>query len=180
MFFKLRSDMKKMVLIGYMGSGKSAVASFLSKKHGLNCMDLDSYIESKEGLSINEIFKTKGEVYFRKIETQYLNQLLNENLYQLIALGGGTPCFGKNMELLLAEASVFYLSASIQTLTERLLPEKTKRPLISSLSDKDLPEFIAKHLFERNTYYRQAQTIINVDEKSIEQIATEIEKQSAL
>ena len=71
--------------------------------------------QSKEGLAINEIFKTKGEVYFRKIETQYLNQLLNENLYQLIA-PVVEPHVLEKYGIVASQASVFYLSASIQTL----------------------------------------------------------------
>jgi shikimate kinase len=71
-------------------------------------------------------------------------------------------------------AKVFYLKASIKTLTERLLSEKDTRPLIQSIGDEDLPEFIGKHLFERSNFYLQADHVIDIDQKSVETIVKEI------
>lgn len=164
------------ILIGYMGSGKSTIGQKLSKIVSMDYVDLDSYIEQKEGISMSELFKTKGEIYFRKIESRYLNEVLQMNNI-IVSVGGGTPCYGTNMK---AIASVengisIYLKASIQQLTERLRKEKSSRPLISHLqSDEALTEFIGKHLFERSHFYNQADITIVVDKKSIDDIIKEI------
>lgn len=164
----------KLVLLGYMGCGKSAISKTLSKQLNLSRIDLDDYIEEKEGLTIAQIFSEKGEIYFRKLETLCLNELLDSNQAFILSLGGGTPCFGANMELVNKKGLSVYLKATIPTLVSRLLPEKAKRPLIARINDEDLPEFIGKHLFERNTYYLQANTIVSVDDKSVFEIANEV------
>lgn len=92
----------------------------------------------------------------------------------VLSLGGGTPCFGNNMDLVNEQATSVYLQANIPTLVERLLPEKAKRPLIARIQDQDLPEFIGKHLFERSQFYRQAKNTVSVDKKSVDQIVNEI------
>jgi len=167
----------KIVLLGYMGCGKSAISKGLSQKLEVKRIDLDDYIEEKEKLSIANIFASKGEVYFRKLETICLNEILNQDEDYILSLGGGTPCFGTNMQLINSKATSVYLSANIPTLTKRLLPEKSKRPLISRISDQDLPEFIAKHLFERRTYYLKANVPVSVDNKSVKTIIDEVLKE---
>ena len=164
----------KLVLLGYMGCGKSAISRVLSKQLNLKRIDLDDFIEEKEGKSIAEIFSNKGEIYFRKLETSCLNALLDSKDDFILSLGGGTPCFGNNINLINDKSESVYLSANIPTLTERLLPEKTKRPLIARIKDEDLPEFIAKHLFERRHFYLQAKISVSVDKKQVKQIADEI------
>lgn len=166
--------MAKIVLLGYMGCGKSAIARSLNSLTGLKKIDLDDYIESQEQMSIKEIFNLKGEIYFRNAETHYLRQLLEDKNDFILSLGGGTPCFGNNLEIINAMGISVYLQASIPTLVKRLLPEKAKRPLIAAISDEQLPEFIAKHLFERNNFYNQARLIVKVDDKPVGVIANEI------
>ncbi len=157
-----------------MGSGKSTVAMILGDKLGLPVIDLDDYIALKEELSIPEIFETRGEIYFRKMEYVYLQELLTSDQSFVLALGGGTPCYGNNMNAILEASDSFYLKASLATLTERLTAEKSHRPLIASLDEEQLTEFIAKHLFERRNFYERAASIINIDGKSPEEIAGEI------
>lgn len=164
----------KVVLLGYMGCGKSAISRSLSNLLNLKRIDLDDYIEEKEKSSIAAIFATKGEIYFRKLETACLKELLEGSADFILSLGGGTPCFGANMELVNQKGHSVYLNASIPTLVERLLPEKQKRPLIARISDEELPEFIGKHLFERNNFYLQAKHKVSVNNKPIIEIATEI------
>ncbi len=164
----------KLVLLGYMGCGKSAVSRALCKQLDLKKIDLDDYIEEKENQTIVDIFSNKGEIYFRKLETTCLKELLESDQKFVLSLGGGTPCFGSNMELINKTSTSVYLSASIPTLTQRLLPEKTRRPLIARINDNDLPEFIGKHLFERRHFYLQAKIAITVDHKSIRQISEEV------
>ncbi|QMU65002.1 MAG: shikimate kinase [Flavobacteriaceae bacterium] len=166
----------KLVLLGYMGSGKTVIGKILSDKLFLPFIDLDRYIVEKEHASIAEIFKTKGEVYFRKIEHQYLKKLLSSNENFVLSLGGGTPCYAGNMNLITNTPAItsIYLNANISTLTNRLREEKEKRPLIDKLQDRDLTEFIAKHLFERNHFYEQATYKTDVSNKTIKTVVTEI------
>lgn len=166
--------------MGYMGSGKSSVASVLANKLKINTVDLDLYIVKKEGISIPELFKTKGEIYFRKKEREYLKNILEEPDAKIFSLGGGTPCFGNNLELIKNAPNTvsFYLSVPIETLTERLWLEKNNRPLISHFDTKlELNDFIRKHIFERSFYYNQAQHVIQTKGKSLEEVAVEIQKQ---
>ncbi|MCM8568051.1 shikimate kinase [Gramella jeungdoensis] len=167
----------KIFLLGYMGSGKSYIGKQLAVSLGYEFIDLDEEIEKKENSSIPEIFERRGEVFFRKIERQMLEEVIQSGTSLIISLGGGTPCYGDNMELIKqAENSTsIYLKLKVENLTERLFKEKDQRPLISHLEDKEkLEEFIRKHLFERGFYYNQSQHIINCDSLSPEEIIREI------
>ena len=166
----------KLVLVGYMGCGKSAISNALSNTLNLKRIDLDDYIETKEGKKIANIFKDHGEIYFRKIETTFLLELLENDEDFILSLGGGTPCFGNNMEIINQTSTSVYLSANISTLVNRLQPEKAKRPLIARISDSDLAEFIGKHLFERRHFYLQAKIAVSVDDKPVQVITDEIIK----
>ncbi|HEY9168894.1 MAG TPA: shikimate kinase [Lutibacter sp.] len=164
----------KIVLLGYMASGKSAVGSILSEKLNIQFIDLDEFIEEREQLSISQIFETKGEVYFRKIEGVYLYELLDSKENAVISLGGGTPCYGNNMSFIENMSTSFYLKATINTIFERLKNETSQRPLVATIGAENLKEYIAKHLFERTPYYDSANHIILVNDKTLNQIADEI------
>jgi|SRR6187549_3690462 len=167
--------MKKIVLLGYMGCGKSTIAQKLSGMVSIPYVDLDEYIEKKEKMSIKQIFENYGEVHFRKLERTYLLELLNSPEENIIGLGGGTPCYSNNHELLIADGvTSIYLKASIDTLFKRLASNKSKRPLIADKNDEEMKEFIAKHLFERSPYYNYAQHKVNVDGKTIEETVNDI------
>ena len=167
--------MRKIILLGYMGCGKSTIANKLSKNIGIPFVDLDIKIEEKVNLSINAIFEKHGEIYFRKLEHEVFIELLNSPEQLIIGLGGGTPCYANNHELLKADNVVsIYLKASIETLFSRLSVNKSKRPLIANKSDEEMKEFIAMHLFERSFYYNQAQYKVNVDDKTIDQVVLDI------
>ncbi len=164
----------KLVLLGYMASGKTFVSKELATKLELKHIDLDTYIEEKENAKIKEIFKIEGEIKFRLLENKYLLKLLGSKKQFVLSVGGGTPCYANNMDLILKYANSFYLKANIETLYKRLIIEKDKRPLISNISNDKLKEFIAKHLFERNLFYNKANNCINVSHKSIEEIVSNI------
>jgi len=166
----------KIILLGYMGSGKTTIGIQLAKKLFLNFTDLDEFIEEKEQKSIKEIFEQKGEIYFRKIEHKYLKQFIKENESYVLSLGGGTPCYAGNLDLILHDKNnlSFYLRGSISTLFKRLSENKFKRPLINDLSDNQLTENIAKHLFERSIFYDKATYKISIDDKEVQEIVTEI------
>jgi len=167
--------MRKIILLGYMGCGKSTIANKLSKNIGIPFVDLDIKIEEKVNLSINAIFEKHGEIYFRKLEHEVFIELLNSPEQLIIGLGGGTPCYANNHELLKADNVVsIYLKASIETLFSRLSANKSKRPLIANKSDEEMKEFIAMHLFERSFYYNQAQHKVVVDNKTIDQVVLDI------
>jgi len=164
------------VMIGYMASGKSSIGQKLAKKLNLPFIDLDDYITKVENQNIPDIFSTKGEIYFRKKETEHLNKVLQNKDNFILAVGGGTPCYGNNMDIINNYAKSIYLKSSIQTIYEKLSKEKNKRkrPLVSTIENKDLKEFIAKHLFERNLFYEKASFTIVVDNKTKKEIVEEI------
>lgn len=167
--------MKKIVLLGYMGCGKSTIAQNLSKITNIPFLDLDKCIEERVNLSINEIFEKHGEVYFRKLEHEMFVELLQSSENTIIGLGGGTPCYANNHELLKGDDMVsVYLKASIDTLYNRLVHNKSKRPLIANMNEEEMKEFIAKHLFDRSFYYNQAKHKVSVDDKSVEETVQDI------
>jgi shikimate kinase len=165
----------KIVLLGYMASGKSSIGKRLSKKLSMRFLDLDDYIIEQEKMSISEIFKLKGEVYFRLIEHKYLKEILAKDEKFILALGGGTPCYANNMEEInKGDTLSIYLQGSTATMIERLIRKKAKRPLIATLGDDKIPEFVAKHLFERRPFYEQAKTTIKIDDKTKKEVAEEL------
>jgi len=166
----------KIILLGYMGSGKTTVGKKLAKKVYTSFYDLDHYIESREEATISEIFQNKGEIYFRKMEHKYLKEFLEEKDEYVLSLGGGTPCYAGNMNIILNQKDVqsVYLQANIPTLKDRISRNKQKRPLIASLSDEKMTEFIAKHLFERRDFYEQAHHTVSVNDRDVNTIVAEV------
>jgi shikimate kinase len=167
------------VLMGYMGAGKTSVGKELAKELGYRFVDLDAYIVRGEGVDIADLFRTRGELYFRSIESKYLLELLKNENNLVLALGGGTPCYGTNLKLLKSAESVksVYLKMSIPNLVERLFKDKLDRPLIAHVqSETQLTEFIGKHLFERGKYYSESDVIIDCNFKTINQIIDDIKK----
>lgn len=163
--------------MGYMGSGKSTIGQKISTVLDYNFFDLDDYIVKQEMMSITDLFKKKGEIYFRKKEAQYLNELINSKEDVVLSLGGGTPCYGNNIDIILNTQGVksYYLQASLKALSNRLSLEKSKRPLISHLkSEEAFIEFLGKHLFERANFYLKADVTIKTDQKTISEITEEI------
>lgn len=168
----------KVVLVGYMGSGKSSVGKLLALHLGIPFYDLDAVIEDIEQLSISNLFEKKGELYFRKSENKILQQILHKDESFVLSLGGGTPCYYNNHELLLQDGVVsFYLKATSSKLVERLQIEKESRPLVASLNKDELLDFVNKHLFDRSYYYHQVNHVVAIDEKSVDQLVDEIVQQ---
>jgi shikimate kinase len=167
----------KIILLGYMGSGKSSVGKLLASALGFNLIDLDSEIEKREGNSISELFSKKGELYFRKKENEIIKDLVTNQDDLVIAAGGGTPCYGDVIKFLTANKSVMtiYLKTNLETLTGRLFPEKDKRPLIAHIEDEvGLKDFVRKHLFERSYYYNQAKLVVDTSGLSEKEVAEKI------
>ena len=157
-----------------MGSGKTLVSKELSILNNLKIFDLDTEISKQNNSSIAEIFKKKGEIFFRKTEKEVLEKILSTEKNIILSLGGGTPCYYNNIDSINEKTISVFLKTNVKTLAQRLSSEKDKRPLIQNISNEDLPEFIAKHLFERNPFYNQAKITINTDNLSAREIAEEI------
>jgi len=174
-------EINKIILLGYMGCGKSAVGSLLKERLGFSYWDLDHFIEEKSKISIPEIFKTKGEIHFRKMERDYLEKALLEDPL-ILSTGGGTPCYYDTMSYLnsLEGVKTIYLKTSVKELSRRLFEAQSNRPLLSHLKTIEaFQEFVGKHLFERSVFYNEAHLSIVTDNKSIVEVAIEIQKSLA-
>lgn len=157
-------------LLGFMGSGKSTLGKKLANKLNQPFFDLDVVIETKENKTITQLFEEKGEEYFRALEHQTLKELISENSQFVLSLGGGTPCFKNNMQLINANGKSVYLKYNVGILHSRLVNAKTKRPLLQGKSDEELKQFINEKLTEREIFYKQAQFIIEGGNLKVEDL----------
>ncbi|MFV0153792.1 AAA family ATPase [Empedobacter falsenii] len=163
-------------LIGYMGSGKSTTGKDLAKALGFEFIDLDDFIEQKYQTKISDIFKKEGELGFRKKEREALKEnLTTTNI--VLSLGGGTPVYYDNMEEIVKNSISIFMRVQLPQLVKRLENRKETRPLIAHLSNEEMTEFIAKHLFERNQYYEKAKYTISITTQSTLEILDEIMSQ---
>ena len=158
-----------------MGSGKSLISSKLNSIKKIEKIDLDFEISKELENSIQEIFEKRGELFFRKKEKEILERIFSLKEECILSLGGGTPCYYDNMEVINENSISIYLRAKVDTLVKRLLEDKIHcRPLINRIPDEQLPEFIGQHLFERNHFYNQAKIIIDTDNLAAEEVVDEI------
>lgn len=148
----------KIFLIGFMGAGKSLIGKHLAARLGLDFIDMDTVLEAKEGMSIQEIFLKFGEDYFRKSEAQSLRELAGHS-NAIIATGGGMPCYFENMEWMNEHGITIFLDVTVEELSTRLRSESNKRPLLQGKAPKELNGFIETKLKERIGFYSQAQFI---------------------
>lgn len=153
--------MKRIILIGYMGSGKTTVGKALSKETGMMFYDLDWYIESRMRKSVSAIFAEKGEEAFRQMEYNMLHEVAEfEDV--IISCGGGTPCFFDNIDYLNRQGEVVYLKATPEVLYRHLLMAKVERPLLKDKTSEELIAYITQHLKEREPYYSKARHTLDV------------------
>jgi len=160
------------ILLGYMGSGKSTIGAALAKQLNLPFEDLDDHIASTYKGSVPDLFAKKGAKWFREVEYEMLLAALKNPTARILSLGGGTPCYFDNMtHINNATPHVFYLQATPASLAARLFPFRKNRPLIAhSASENELKEFVAKHVFERQLFYNEASHRISVDNKSVQEV----------
>ena len=164
----MQQKSKNVILTGMMGSGKTSVGLELAKILECDFFDLDEIIEKKYG-KITQIFKDKGENYFREIETSELKNFKNDRAF-VLSTGGGAVLKEENLEILRSLGEVFYLSANAQTIYNRV-KEQTQRPLLNTKDPKKTIEDILSSRLEK--YEKSGEKIVT-DNKNIEQIAREI------
>jgi shikimate kinase len=154
--------MRRIILIGYMGAGKTTVGKALAKELGLPFYDLDWYIESRRRKTIAQLFAEMGEEGFRKVEYNMLHEVAEfENV--VISCGGGTPCFFDNMDYMNQQAQVVYLKATPEVLFSHLAMSKNERPLLKGKSHDELIAFISEQLQHREQYYLKAKYQLDVN-----------------
>jgi shikimate kinase len=144
-------------LIGLMGCGKTFLANILSNEKGIDCIDLDKLIEKEEQSSVTDIFKNKGELVFRDLETKFLKECITSIRSLIVATGGGTPCFNDNIQLMNEKGITIWLDESIETIIERIKPCKFKRPLIADIDEENLTDYFEALHKARNPFYSQCQ-----------------------
>lgn len=148
--------MKPIFLIGYMGCGKSTLGRALQKATGLDFIDLDHYIENRFYQTVSELFASRGEEGFRRVEAAMLDEVSRFSDV-VIACGGGTPCFFNNMELMNERGLTVWLTTPLNRLFERLQRNRSRRPILADKTDDELMEFITRALEERKPFYSKAQ-----------------------
>ena len=162
--------MRNIFLVGFMGSGKSTVASYLAEKYGMEIIEMDQQIVEREGMSIPDIFEQKGESYFREAETNLLIDMQGvEN--KVVSCGGGVVLREQNVKEMKKSGTIIFLNAKPETILERV-KDDDNRPLLRG--NKNV-EFISDMMRERKPKYEGAADItIHTDEKSADAICKEI------
>lgn len=163
----------KIFLVGLPGTGKTFWGKQLAQKLHLPFFDLDALIEKKEEQSITEIFTTKGEAYFRTLETNTLNQLVAEEKF-VLATGGGTPCFNNNITTMLQKGIVVYINDELKNISARIIAEQGKRPLLNNLQQAEVIQYLQQLKQQRDIFYNQAQLIFAPNKELIEQLIFQI------
>ncbi|MBP5411057.1 MAG: YqeG family HAD IIIA-type phosphatase [Lachnospiraceae bacterium] len=165
-----KMNLLNVVLIGFMGSGKTSAGQILAKEMGFDFIDTDKYIEDKVGMSVSEIFRTKGEEYFRDLETMALKGLLKSATHTVIATGDGMPIRTKNQKMLRKLGTVVYLNGSEEEMIARidLLDPKERPVLQAEVSEEDRRQLFLRWRF---VYPMVAHRTVDIDDRTPDQIA---------
>jgi shikimate kinase len=154
------SGIHKIYIIGFMGSGKTTAGKRLASSLGWSFADLDKKIEEQTGFKIPEIFSKHGEDQFRITEAEILRTLMTDT-NTVISTGGGTPCYGSNMEFMLDTGLTLYLKMTPAQLAGRLSGSTDERPLLKNLSGVSLLKFIEEKLAIRSEWYEKSHLIVD-------------------
>jgi shikimate kinase len=157
------------ILTGFMGTGKSSVGKLLAAQLNFTFRDLDALIVAQEGRSINSIFSSNGESYFRTVESTVLKQVLQKSS-QVVSTGGGAVIMKDNRDLMRQFGVIINLVASPATILQRL-QDDDERPLLRD--SKSLAQ-IQKLLMEREAFYSEADIRIDTEGKNVEDVARDI------
>ncbi len=154
--------MKSIIIIGYMGAGKTTIGKELAKELGVMFYDLDWYIETRMHKTVKQIFDESGEEGFRKIEHNMLHEVAEfENV--VVSCGGGTPCFFDNMDYMNRLGETVYLKATPEILYAHLKMGKGVRPLLLNKTPEEVQAFICEQLKQREPYYMKAKHVFDVN-----------------
>ena len=157
------SDCKtvKIFLIGFMAAGKSTIGRALADRLGFDLVDTDIVIEERMCKPLAEVVATRGEEFFRSLESTLIDEIIASDRGNIVvACGGGMPCFGDNMAKMLTHGTVIYLQSSEEALFDRLLGDKQHRFLICNKNADELSEYIRTTLALRSRYYCKADLIV--------------------
>lgn len=160
------------IIIGFMGVGKSVVGELLARTLNMNFIDMDEEIEKREGCSITEIFNLKGQEYFRKVERELLEEMSKKDNY-IISTGGGIVTREENCKILRKQKIVVFLDANVKTIIRNVSNEIEKRPLLKG--SINLEDKIMELLNERYDRYKECSNInIDVNDKNIDEVVSQI------
>lgn len=162
--------MSNVVLIGFMGAGKTTIGKKLARMLDFEFIDSDQLIELQQAMSVGQIFATRGEGYFRELERELIQELNMKNSGFVLSTGGGMPCFSDNIKLLKNLGSTFYLKRSPKELAHRLKNAKSERPLLNGMEESDLEQYIISKLAEREEYYKMADFVLDRDQQDAKAI----------
>jgi shikimate kinase len=164
----------KIFLIGYMGSGKTTLGKILAEKLQLPFFDLDEEIEKAHAKSITRLFDEEGEEAFRRFEKDILNNIIQREPDFVMATGGGTPCYFKNLEVMKKNGLTIYLQVALKELVRRNLQAPELRPLLRGMNELELQSYINDHLRERLSYYKKANITLKANEIDPDRMVQEI------
>jgi shikimate kinase len=166
---EVNGNSKRIIFIGYMGSGKTTLGKKIANRLGIPFIDSDEAIEKNENATIAELFESCGENVFRDLETEFINSLSREDSF-VLSTGGGLPCFNGNMNRLNELGVTFYLERPAKELQQRLMNAKEVRPLILNKTEDELLTFIELNLEIRSPYYEMAHYVLKRNEQEVKDV----------
>lgn len=153
--------MERILIVGYMGAGKTTLGKMLAKELGIGFYDLDWYIEERMRKTVPQLFAERGEDGFREVEHRLLHEVAEfEDV--VISCGGGTPCFFDNMDYMNAQGETVYLKADPEVLYAHVNMGKKVRPLLQGKTRDEVIAFMEDHLRQREQYYEMAKHTLEV------------------
>jgi len=151
----------RIFLVGFMGCGKTTLGDELASIMGLEFIDMDLYIEERYKMSVVSFFDIFGEDKFREIEHNTLLEILSKKTDSLISLGGGTPCFYNNMDIIINSGLSVYIKLTVDELYKRLYKTKKRRPLLINKNSEELRRYIEEVLNKRESIYMKSHIIVD-------------------
>ncbi|MBP3253818.1 MAG: shikimate kinase [Bacteroidales bacterium] len=173
----MQGKYSRIVIVGYMFTGKTSIARRTAKKLGMRFFDVDTEVETKYHYSVYDIFKKFGENVFRKMERQMLEQLLQTD-NAIIATGGGTPCFEDNMQLIKQKSFSIYIDMDPKQIISRQKTSKVKRPLLDGMTQEEKERFMLAQIEQRKPFYMQADAVLPHGDDISERIVQLIEQEN--
>lgn len=169
----------RIYIIGYMGAGKSTVGKRLANRLDVPFVDLDDAFESKYRYSIPRFFEHFGEERFREFEHQCLKEITDEHNTAVISTGGGTACYHNNLELMKENGTTVYLKMHPKSLAHRLNHARRLRPVIRDINNDDMLRFVEDQLYERETFYNQADHIVKGEDLDMKNLIIKLDTQDS-